>query len=58
MNLDVTNDAKALVQLIKTLHQVRKNNITILQVVDIYKGSDVSSIIYKLGALITVNFNL
>ncbi|XP_011503226.1 PREDICTED: Bloom syndrome protein homolog [Ceratosolen solmsi marchali] len=48
-NMDVTDDAKALVKLIQSLNNVRKNNVTILQVVDIYKGSNISSISYKLG---------
>ena len=51
INLDVTEDAKSLVRLIQSLDQVRKNNVTILQVVDIYKGSNVSNISYKLGSL-------
>lgn len=54
VNLDVTKDAKALVRLIQELNRVRQNNVTILQVVDIYKGSDVSNISYKLGLLITI----
>ncbi|XP_016845687.1 Bloom syndrome protein homolog isoform X1 [Nasonia vitripennis] len=48
-NLDVTKDAKALVRLIQELHRVKQNNVTALQVVDIYKGSNVSDISYKLG---------
>ncbi|XP_014206098.1 Bloom syndrome protein homolog [Copidosoma floridanum] len=48
-SVDVTNHAKALVSLIVELNHIRTNNITILQIVDIYKGSDVSNIAYKLG---------
>lgn len=48
-NVDVTMHAKNLVKLIIELNQQRINNVTILQVLDIYKGCDVSNIAYKLG---------
>ncbi|KAJ8664571.1 hypothetical protein QAD02_006233 [Eretmocerus hayati] len=47
--VDVTDDAKALLQMVRDFTHLRRISITMLQVVDIYKGCDVSNISYKLG---------
>ncbi|XP_014233989.1 Bloom syndrome protein homolog isoform X1 [Trichogramma pretiosum] len=48
-NLDVTEDARDLIRLIQSLDSLKKYNVTLLQVVDIFKGCDVSPFAYKLG---------
>ncbi|XP_058795106.1 recQ-like DNA helicase Blm [Phymastichus coffea] len=47
--LDVTDHAKNIIQLIHYLNSIRQNCVTMLQAVNIYKGSDISHIVNKLG---------